>query len=90
MALTESLDAFLEDFGVTVTSGALSGLGLLDMPDQIIGSIAVSSDLGVVLKASVFGNLDHGASITVNGTTYTVREVLKMDDGAFVRVTLSQ
>ena len=37
MALTENLDVFLADFGVSVTAGAVSGLGILDLPGELVG-----------------------------------------------------
>jgi len=34
MTITENLDAFLNDFGVTCTAGAVTALGILAMPSQ--------------------------------------------------------
>ena len=38
MAITENLLGFLNDFGVSCTAGAVTGLGILDMPSQIIAN----------------------------------------------------
>jgi hypothetical protein len=37
MALTEDLDIFLADFGVSCTAGAVTANGILDMPSQVLG-----------------------------------------------------
>ena len=36
MALNEDLNAFLNDFGVSCTAGAVNALGILDMPTQVL------------------------------------------------------
>jgi hypothetical protein len=36
MAFTEDLSIFLADFGVSCTAGAVTALGILDMPGQVI------------------------------------------------------
>ena len=94
MSFSESsaeLSAFLADFGVAVTLGATTGVGILDMPDQIIGDgMSISSDYALLCKFSEFGGASYGSAITVDGTSYTVRRVEKIDDGKFCRVYLSK
>jgi hypothetical protein len=41
-------------------------------------------------KATDFGTLIYGNSITVAGTAYTVRETRLIDDGAFVEIGLQK
>ena len=43
MTITENLDAFLDDFGVSCTAGAVTALGILDMPSQVLLSDAILS-----------------------------------------------
>lgn len=88
--VTEDLDTFLNDFGVTVVSGIVSGLGILDQPDLTLSEMTQSTEYAVMVKTSDFGSLRSGASITVDGTAYTVRENQKIDDGSFSRITLSK
>lgn len=89
MALTEDLNLFLDDFGVSCTAGAVSALGILDMPTQVLaGDMVLSSDYTLTARASDFGGLLYGAGITVDGVNYSVREVRKLDDGAFVEIAL--
>lgn len=91
MTLTEDLSLFLTDFGVTVTSGAVTGLGILDMPSQVLaGEMVLSTDYTLTAKASDFGSLKYGDAITVAGTAYTVRETQYIDDGAMVQLGLQK
>jgi hypothetical protein len=91
MAITENLDAFLDDFGVTCTAGAVTALGILDMPSQVLLSDAIlSTDYTLTARASNFGGLKYGDAITVAGTAYTVRETQYIDDGAMVQLGLQK
>lgn len=92
MALTEDLNQFLDDFGVSCTAGAISALGILDMPGRVIGAdgMVLTTDYVLTAKASDFGSLRYGDSITVAGAAYTVRETLPIDDGAFVEISLQK
>lgn len=91
MALDEDLNLFLDDFGVTVTSGAVSALGILDMPTQVVaGDMVLSTDYTLTARAADFGGLLYGAAITVDGVNYSVRETRQLDDGAFVEIALQR
>ena len=89
MALTEDLSVFLNDFGVSCTSGATTALGILDMPSQLIAdSMVITTDYQLTAKASDFGGLKYNDSITVDGAAYTVRETRLIDDGRMCEVSL--
>jgi hypothetical protein len=89
--ITEDLSVFLNDFGVSVTAGAISGVGVLDMPGQVLaGGMVLSTDYTLTCKAADFGGLLYGDLITVNGVAYTVRETRLVDDGAFVEIGLQK
>jgi hypothetical protein len=91
MALTEDLSMFLADFGVTVTSGAVSGMGILDMPSQIVADgMVLTTDYRLTVKTSEFGGLIYGAGVTVDGVNYQVREAMKIDDGQFTELMLTR
>ena len=91
MALTEDLSMFLADFGVTVTSGAVSGMGILDMPSQVVADgMVLTTDYKVTVRTSEFGGLIYGAAVTVDGVNYQVREALKIDDGNFTELMLTR
>lgn len=91
MPFTESLDVYLVDFGVTCTSGAVTALGILDMPSEVIADgMVLTTDYTVTAKASDFGSLKYGDAMTVNAVAYTVRETKLVDDGAFVTIALQK
>jgi hypothetical protein len=91
MALSEDLSVYLNDFGVSVTAGAISGVGVLDMPGQLLaGGMVLSTDYTLTCKAADFGGLLYGDSVTVNGVAYTVRETRLLDDGGFVEIGLQK
>ena len=91
MALSENLSGFLNDFGVSVTAGAISGLGILDMPGQVLANgMVISTDYTLTCKAADFGGLLYGDAIAVDGINYQVRETRSLDDGAFVEIALQR
>jgi len=91
MTFTEDLSVFLADFGVSVTAGAVSGSGLLDMPGELIADgMVITTDYSLRCEASKFGSLAYGTSITVDSLTYTVRENRLIDDGKFCLISLQK
>jgi riboflavin synthase alpha subunit len=91
MPLTEDLSGFFNDFGVSCTAGAVTALGILDMPTQVLaGDQVLSTYYTLTAKASDFGSLLYGDSITVAGVAYTVREARLIDDGAIVELGLQK
>ena len=91
MAITEDLDIFLADFGVSCIAGAVTANGILDMPSQIVSDgMVLSTDYTLTARASNFGTLIRGDSITVDSVAYTVRETMLIDDGKFVQIALQK
>tara|TARA_R100001129_G_scaffold169895_2_gene138988 strand:- start:225 stop:512 length:288 start_codon:yes stop_codon:yes gene_type:complete len=94
MAFTEpaaSINAMLNDFGVSCTSGGTTGKGVLNQPDQVLaGDFIMSTDYVLRAKTSDFGSLIAGASITVDSVSYTVREVRKLNDGTFCELSIQK
>lgn len=89
--IIEDLSLFLADFGVTVTSGAVSGMGILDMPSQVVADgMVLTTDYKLTVRTSDFGGLIYGAAVTVDGVNYQVREALKVDDGNFTELMLTR
>lgn len=89
--MVEDLSVFLQDFGQTCTAGSVTGLGILDMPTQVIsGDMVLSTDYTLTAKTADFGGLLAGDSITVGGVAYRVRDTRKIDDGAFVQIALQR
>lgn len=90
MAFTENTDIFLADFGVVATDGADSANVILDMPDQLIAGDVISAEYRITYATGAFTGLGYGDPITVNGESYTVNTVQKIEDGAFTVATLSK
>lgn len=91
MALIEDLGVFLNDFGVSCTAGAVTALGILDMPTQVLaGEMVLSTDYTLTARTADFGGLVYGDAITVGGVAYQVREVRKLDDGMMCELGLSR
>lgn len=91
MAFTENLDLFLTDFGVPVSAGAVTGLGILDMPSQVVADgMVLTTDYKLTVKSVQFGGLLYGDAITVDGVSYQVREAMKVDDGSFTELFLTK
>jgi len=91
MALTENLDIFLADFGVSCTAGAVTAVGILDMPTEVVaGDMMLSTDYVLTAKSSDFGDLVYNSQITVNGTAFTVRDNRLTGDGMFCELSLQR
>lgn len=91
MAFTEDLSAFFstDDFAVPLTWGQVTAEVILDAPDEeIIDGRVVSREYAITYEAADLVGLAGGASVTVDGTAYTVREVTALDDGKIMRATL--
>lgn len=91
MPLSEDLSVFLNDFGVSCTAGAVTALGILDMPTQVLaGEMVLSTDYTLTARFADFGGLAYGDPIAVAGVNYQVRETRQLDDGAFVEIGLQK
>jgi hypothetical protein len=90
--LATDLGVFLDDpFGVSATSGATTANVILDEPSQVLaGDMVLSTDYQITAKASDFGTLTAGTSITVNSVAYKVRETRLIDDGLFCEISLQK
>lgn len=82
MTIDTDLDLFFSFGASSVTAGAVSGLGLLMMPGEIIADgMVLTTDYELTVKTSEFGNLQYGTGIVVDAVPYTVRNVKPIDDG---------
>lgn len=92
MAFVEDLTAFLRDFGVPVTAGAVSGLGILDAPGEYVADgRVITNEYVLKVEASKFGGLTYDDAISVSGASYSVREApLLVDDGVFCLLLLTK
>jgi len=91
MALTENLDVFLADFGVSVTAGAVSGLGILDMPGEaVLDGMVISTSYRLVCRSDEFGWLGYGDLVNIESVGYRVQENMPIGDGRFCSVQLEK
>lgn len=82
MTIDADLDVFFSFGASSVSAGAVSGLGLLMMPGEIIADgMVMTTDYELTVKTSEFGDLEYGAGIVVDAVPYTVRNVKPVDDG---------
>lgn len=89
--ITEDLNLFLEDFGVSCTAGAVTAMGILDMPSQVVADgMVLTTDYKLTARAADFGSLLYGDGITVDGVNYQVRDTMRIDDGKFVEIFLTK
>ena len=86
-----TLSAYLNDFGVSCTSGGTTANAILEQPDLVLaGNQIVSTDYQLTAKTSDFGSLLGGAEIIIDNEAYTVREVRKLDDGSFCEISIQK
>ena len=92
MALSDDNDVFVGgEFGVSCTSGSTTANGVLRQPSEVLmDGMVVFSDYTLETKASDFGTLISGDSITVDGTGYKVRETRFSTDGQLVTIALQK
>jgi len=94
MAFTEDLDIFLDldGFGVPVTAGAVSGVGILDVNSELIfGGEINTIDYLLTVSTALFGNLGYGSTLVVDGQTYKAETApMSFDDGLLCRSPLSK
>lgn len=78
--------------GVSITAGAVSGMGMLDMPGEaLLDGMVINTNFQLTCRTSEFGDLGYGAPITVDGEAYIVHEApMLMGDGAFCRLSLER
>ena len=89
--LIDDPSIYLADFGVTVTAGAVTGTGILDMPSEILlDNQIISTEYTVTCEASKFGDLLYGSQVNVNGAAYEVRATVLLTDGVFVQLSLQK
>tara|TARA_Y100000004_G_scaffold193365_1_gene255753 strand:- start:3028 stop:3315 length:288 start_codon:yes stop_codon:yes gene_type:complete len=90
-ALADDLGVFLGDFNVSATAGSTTANVILDQPSQVLaGDMVLHTDYQITAKASDFGSLIAGASITVDSVAYTVRETRLIDDGLLCEISLQR
>lgn len=94
----EDLAGLLADTGVAWSKpafGAQTFIGLFDTPDEALrfGNVAMESTMYELTVSSAdvaTTGTQNGDALTVDGAAYSVRDVLKLEDGALSRIALSK
>ena len=87
------IPALLADMGIPVTVGGVSGTGLLDeadellVQDQVRGQVVVLATT-LTVQTSAFPAAAIGQSVTIGAKTFTIRERLRIGDGALTKLLL--
>lgn len=91
MAFVEELDVFFSDFVDEVIYDNAIYKGQLDQPDEVIvdGRI-LTTEYELLVKTSDFSTVVFDKTIQVNGEEYSVRTMMKIDDGKFSKIMLSK
>ena len=92
MAIAESLGTFLEDFGVTVVTGAVTALGILDSPtdDSAGGGMVLSNEYRLTGRTDQLGTVQDGDTMAIDGEVYMARsDATLLSDGVFCEISLT-
>jgi hypothetical protein len=89
----QDIPFLLQDTGVPVLIGGVSGIGLLDENDQVLVSDRNGGEVLVpmttlTVQSSAFPSMRIDTAVTVNGTNYTIRVRLKTGDAALTKILL--
>jgi hypothetical protein len=89
----QDIPFLLQDTGVPVVVGGVSGVGLLDENDQVLVSDRNGGEVLVpmttlTVQSSAFPSMRIDTAVTVNGTNYTIRERIKTGDAALTKILL--
>lgn len=81
----------LDDTGVSVSSGAVVGNGILEQPQQLIQEgMVITTDWTVLCRADQFGGLLYGDPLSANGINFIVREARVLTDGVLCELSLEK
>ena len=78
--------------GNEVTIGATTGWGILLSPsEEVAGDMIIVTDYMLEIEESVFGVVQRGVAVTVDGVAFTAREDAKpYGEGATLRLPLAK
>lgn len=85
------IDWMLNDTGVSVSSGAITGKGILEQPQRLVqDGYVITTEWSLLCLASLFGGLIYGDPITAGGINFMVREARVLVDGALCELSLEK
>ena len=84
------LPSMLTEFGVPVSVGSASSVGLLDQSDSGMLPAGTNSFVGkeivLTVQTGSMAGLVSGATIIANGNTYKIIQAWQADDGAVTKI----
>jgi hypothetical protein len=79
-----------QEFGRVATFGARTAVVLLDAPaDDVLVGRAMSREYAMRYRAADLPGLVRGSTVSIDGSTYTVREARRIGDGATLAADLT-
>lgn len=85
------VDFMLEDTGVSVAAGPISGKGILEQPQRLIqDGYVITTEWTLLARAELFGGLLYGDPLTASGINFVVREARILNDGVLCEVSLEK
>jgi hypothetical protein len=88
------IDLMLAQFGVSVTVGATTVKGLVDIVDEsLLSDASVSFDgqsVQVTVKTGALPTLAVGSALVADGVSYRVMRVRQIDDGALTVINVAR
>jgi hypothetical protein len=91
------IPALFADFGLPVTIGDVTGVGIADLKDEALETsdgpnrgIVVLPFSKVVVQTNQFPDCKIGDAVLWQGNSYTVRERLREGDGALTAILLGE
>ena len=85
-------DFLLNDFGSSVTAGAVVGMGIMDRQSQVImGDQVVTVDYALTVRSDLFSWLGYNDQVVYENEVYRLRhEPLKLADGRYSVLVLEK
>jgi hypothetical protein len=93
MPFAEVISTFFnaDEFASQATWGAFTANVILDTPtEDVLGGRAQSIEYEAKLPSAQFPGIKRGDTVVIASTTYAVREVKLLDDGAIKSLSLSK
>ncbi len=87
----EDTNVFFGHFSEEVFYNNKTYKGILEQPDEIIADgVVLTTDYELTARNSDLGDLSFDTEIKVKNIKYRVRNVRKIDDGTFCKISLSK
>lgn len=93
MTLEADLSAFFiaDEFAVDATVSGDTQPVIFQVTDQaLLDDQVKSAEYEAVMPTTTFASLARGSTVTIGGSNYTVRHVMRMADGSLKRALLSK